>query len=117
MAIKNKEQMIEILSNDCAARGHYIIPETGETCAIGALLKETDFDMEYFNRPPRTKGSSRYHDRNSQAVWALPKVLQHLKKQFGLTEAEARKIQTGNDSSYDQNSRRDKVIEIVNELA
>lgn len=116
MAIKNPELMIQILENDCQIKGIYV-SEDGETCAIGALLKETGFDMSYFQK---TRGPKQgIGVKNNTEIVNLPKALRHLHEHFGLNKKQAKAIQHANDSwIFDDTlaKRRERVLATASEF-
>lgn len=93
MDSEQKQRILDIVSDDCKAKGKYITYD-GQTCAIGALLEDTGFDMSYFQR--KIQGET-YNERR---ITSLPKALRHLREVFGLKPSEAMSIQTANDSWY-----------------
>lgn len=121
--LKNREQLLEIINNDCDISGEYYNPETGETCAIGGLLKETGFDMSYFTQPWKAKGSNYKQKKNTVGIKQLPKALKHLHQVFGLNRNQAETIQIQNDRRMFGVSkkvkvlyRRQRVREVIDEM-
>lgn len=108
--MKQKQKVIEAMSNDCKARCHYI-NGYGETCAIGCLAQLANFDLTDIQSNSVRNGDC---INSIHPLMAPPQT--SLMNTFRLLLKELRKIQYLNDAHTDITARRSAVIDYINSL-
>lgn len=110
--MKQKQKIVEALSNDCKIRFKYI-NDKGETCAIGCLAQLINFDLSEI-QAEFCNGDYINSDRA-----AIVKLSQELLKELGLSLSELKHIQKLNDNpdDLDITKRRMAIINYINSLS
>lgn len=131
MALKNRLKMLEIVKGDCEIQERYYLVDADgreRTCAIGGLLKETGFDMEYFSEETYPDGEDEdpyldYDDSRANNTFIQHfdeedpmSPMGHLADYFGLTPEQAHEIQSINDHQYDRDERIAEIVAFIEGL-
>ena len=106
MTKEQKQQIINIIENDCLSHCLYI-SYTGKTCAIGALAQAAGWDFRdettYKNAQPILSPSNR-------------PLAQHVSDAYELTFDQLECIQRLNDAYYTVEERRIAIIKYINTI-